>query len=96
MYNGKGLDGFFLHFPRSFFPLGRLAYVRYRVIELFPIGVVGLVFLTVPLIKVFIFWVDWRNRVIELPLMHNGVFHIIGSSSFLFYSFFLPLSALQR
>lgn len=38
----------FLHFPRSFFfflfsvIVGRLAYVHYRVIELFPTGVCGL------------------------------------------------------
>lgn len=70
VYNGKGLDGVFTLSEKLFFLfvlLGRLAYVQYRVIELFPIGVVGLVFFTVPLIKVFVFWVDWRNCVIKLP-----------------------------
>lgn len=58
---------------------GTLAYAQYRVIELFPIEVVGLVFFTIPLITLFVFWADWRNRVIELPGWRcrvGGLFHL--------------------
>lgn len=48
---GGGFGGVFTLSKKLFYLLvfvGELAYVQYRVIELFPIGAVGLVFFTVP------------------------------------------------